>query len=791
MIIRKVKMVNFRGFREKEINFHDKPVVLLSAANGIGKTTTVDAIEWCLTGSIGRLKYSFDSRSTNDGERRLNTHGILKHRDAKPREKVEVFLWLHDGEKERVLHRTQGRDELNPDVSALKLDGSAEDAKVFVQEYIGNSFYNFHFCDIQKSFNVQSTKREDLSVLFREFITNYDEKLRVADNLELFADDAGRYIEDENQKRISPESIESKKAEIERARGAVKQVPYPETVFYTGEQLRINDLSLPDLIAQQEALRDCGYQVALAALEKLVKNEVLKKECAVLREIADYWQNKEITILRAMAAGFHRNTNAITALEEKAAQLNRWPLTKNTILQDGEGVASLQNPEFALPDFNAAKTAIEDKGEKAKDLAEQIELLTRNNRMLKLLSSLSAGKEVVRQYRDDSIREYGAVRCPVCGSDSFATMEREDILREADVYIRQNDETAKLKEEEKNTLQAEVEAHYKNLIQRARSVVKKEKERLADEISNLKKLNDETRPYFAAFGKLRVTPVVVPEEMTAEKAAQMLRTVEEMLLEEAGEKKERMECRQILTVLGYRDEGQTVEQTHAKVKSMVTGNRKIEFFSYDVFVSKLNAIDSILANQSVLKLQQEMEDYYSTNGAIDQKIEDLRQLQERAADRAAEIRKLVAELSKEEYDNVGPALSKFYDKLARFNSNGQFKIVPEKEGISLVDEKGKNVVNILSNGQISVFMLAYFFAGINVRNDLEKMKVFFIDDLTACMDDVNMLAFMDLLKYQMTSKETMEQLFFITCDDRISKLLKYKLSGREIELCELLEADFI
>ena len=97
---------------------------------------------------------------------------------------------------------------------------------------------------------------------------------------------------------------------------------------------------------------------------------------------------------------------------------------------------------------------------------------------------------------------------------------------------------------------------------------------------------------------------------------------------------------------------------------------------------------------------------------------------------------------------------------------------------------------VLSNGQISVFMLAYFFAGINVRNEREKMKVFFIDDLTACMDDVNMLAFMDLLKYQLSTKSTMDQLFFITCDDRISNLLKYKLTGRGIELCELREADF-
>lgn len=791
MIIRKVKMVNFRGFREKEINFRDKSVVLLSAANGIGKTTTVDAIEWCLTGRIKRLQTAFDNRSPNDGERRMNARGILKHREAKPREQVDVCLWLFDGENERVLRRVQGKDELNPDASTLTMDGSAEDARAFIQEYIGNSFYNFHFCDIQKSFNIQSTRREDLSDLFREFITNYDEQMQVADNLDLFAEDAGRYIEDAGKMKKSQGEIESKKAEIERARTAVKQIPYPETVFYTGEQTCITELSIRELSAQKEALRNCGYQVVLGALETLMNNEMLKKERSVIQEIATYWQTKETTIQHAVVVGFHMNSDAISALEEKAEQLNRWPLSRNTILQDGEGVASLQSSDFTLPDFNAAKTAIGDKEEKVRDLSAQIDLLTKNNRMLKLLSSLSASGEVVRQYRDDAVREHGVVRCPICGSDSFASMEREEILREADAYIRKNGDTAKLKEIEKASLLAEIDALYKELIQCAQGVVKKEKERLAGEIGSLKKLNDEIRPYFEALRKLRLTQVVPVEEMTAEKAAQMLAAVEKKLLEDAGEQKARVEYQRILTVLGYCFEGETVEQTHAKVKPLLTGIHEIECFSYDEFVSKLSAIDSILANQSVLKLQQELEAYCRTNEEVDKQIEEYRQLQMRASTRAAEIRRIVAELSEEEYDNVGPALSKFYDKLARFNANGEFRIVPEKEGISLVDEKGKNVVNILSNGQISVFMLAYFFAGINARNDREKMKVFFIDDLTACMDDVNMLGFMDLLKYQLSSKETVDQLFFITCDDRISKLLKYKLSGRGIELCELLEADLV
>ena len=57
MIIRKLKMVNFRGFCDKTIDFQDKSVVLLSAAKwNWKKSTTVDAIEWCLTGNIGKIK---------------------------------------------------------------------------------------------------------------------------------------------------------------------------------------------------------------------------------------------------------------------------------------------------------------------------------------------------------------------------------------------------------------------------------------------------------------------------------------------------------------------------------------------------------------------------------------------------------------------------------------------------------------------------------------------------------------------------------------------------------------
>lgn len=208
-------------------------------------------------------------------------------------------------------------------------------------------------------------------------------------------------------------------------------------------------------------------------------------------------------------------------------------------------------------------------------------------------------------------------------------------------------------------------------------------------------------------------------------------------------------------------------------------------------VEKLNALNGVLANQKVISIKEKKADAIKKNQKLNNDINELEKLYAIAIKRASEIRKVVEELSREEYEKVGPILRKYYDKLARFNALDNFKLKHEKNGISLVNSNDKNIVNILSNGQISVFMLAYFFAGISSRSSIEKMKIYFIDDLTACMDDVNMLAFFDILKYQMDSKSTMEQLFFATCDERICELLEYKMLGRGIKPRIVKEEEFI
>jgi exonuclease SbcC len=792
MMIRKIKMINFRGFRDKVIDFNDKSVVLLSAANGVGKTTTIDAIEWCLTGNIGRLKTAFDTRSTNEVDRKMNNDGILKNRDAGVKEKISVVLWLDDGEKEIILCREQISDELNPGVSKVTIDENEEKAKKFIQEYVGDSFYNFHFCDVQKSFNVQSKKRKDMKDLFGEFITNYDETKQIAENLDVFAEDVDRYIDDKAKQKISPEVIKTHEEQLAKVREDAKQIRYPEAIFYADEKMEIANLNKEELIAQKEELKNCGYQMVNERLSKLIENEALKNQQSIIKELDSYWKTKEKSIRCAVKNGFWENTDKISTLEMKLKKLKNLSLTKDTILQDGESVIALKIEGFMQSDFDRDKKAIEEKENLIKELCGEIELLTKNNKILGLLSSLYAHKQVMIEYRDAAINENSTVRCPVCGSESFATMDAELILKEADDYIKQNGEAVKAKEIKKTSLQTEVDVLYQKIINCIKIIVEKETNTLQTEISNLKALKDEMQPYFDAVKKLQKTEKEINvEELTAEKIGELLTIVDNKILEESKEQNIRDSYQQILTVLGYEFKNETIEQTYAKVKNLITKFFKVSNFSYDVLVSKLNAIDSVLANQTLSDLNQILEEEKKKNQKLDVEIEKLEKLKGIASQRAKDIRDIVEKLSKDEYEKVGPTIGKFYNKLARFNSSDGINIVQQNDGISLVDNKNKNIVNILSNGQISVFMLAYFFAGINARNDREKMKIYFIDDLTACMDDVNMLAFMDLLKYQMSSKATMEQLFFVTCDDRISKLLKYKLSGCGIELCELLETDFM
>ena len=791
MLISKVRMVNFRGFRDKTINLDDKPVVLIAAANGIGKTTTIDAIEWCLTGEIGRLKTAFDSRSTNKNDREQNSSGILKNRECSDTSNVQVYLWIKDGNKETILCREQKEDKLDANLSKVTKNESEDEAKEFISEYVGSSFYNFHFCDVQKSISVQNKKRGDIESLFSEFITNYDVQKQIAENIDIFAKDVERYIADKEHQKVTQDLIDSQLSQLKEVQEATNQIPYPETIFYAGENIDIIALDKDILLEQKKRLENCGYIIAKNEIKKIVDNEQMKDQISTIKEIMSFLETKGDSIREAVLARLHKNSDTIKALEVEDMKLDDFELSRKTILQDLATIITFGSARQYKNNIELSKEDIKAKEKKVKDLTSEIELLTNNNKMLALLTNLSVNKEVVVEYRNSALDKQDYVRCPICGSETFATMNEDLILREADEYILQNGELVNIKEVEKTNTDKEIDSIYESLIAKTKIIIDKEKNILKDKINRFSGLMDELKSYFDAVRKIQGVNNAMPiEDINIDNMRMLQKSLEDRILSEVEVNKSVVLYQKILTVLGYDFADETLQQSFEKVGNLISEVFEIIDFSYEQFVSKINSIESILNNKLMLDLRVKIEEERKKNQELEVEITKLNKLKDDAVKKAKNIRDIVAALSKEEYQKIGPTLSKFYNKLIRLDNNNGINIVHENGGISIVDDNEKNIVNILSNGQISVFMLAYFFAGINARNANEKLKIFFIDDLTACMDDVNMLAFLDLLKYQLSPKNTMEQLFFVTCDNRISRLFKYKMEGRGIEFKELEEADF-
>lgn len=145
-------------------------MVLLAAANGVGKTTTVDAIEWCLTGNIGRLRASFDIRSTNNDERNMNKDGILKYSAADSNKKVKVTICLYNGIREMILCREQKNDYLDPEMSMVTLDGDEDAAATFIKEYVGESFYNYHFVTSKNLLTFRVLREKNYRIISRNLL---------------------------------------------------------------------------------------------------------------------------------------------------------------------------------------------------------------------------------------------------------------------------------------------------------------------------------------------------------------------------------------------------------------------------------------------------------------------------------------------------------------------------------------------------------------------------------------------------------------------------------------------
>lgn len=800
MIISSVEIENFRGFHvRKKFEFKNKKFILFLAENGVGKTTVIDAIEWGLTGSVGRLKEAFENRSSNKEEKKVNGDGILKNKEAAANEVVRVKLQIVCDNKEYSIERTQKKDDFNSKSNVVVKDSEGNAVSTsFLDDLIDSNFYNYHFCDVQKAYNIQNSDRDKLTNVFDTFITDFTREENIVFNLEVvFLTDIERKKKDiENNKKILEETEKNLASKIANKGEKASVVKYDENVIYEGENIEVEKLSLNEIEKQIQNLYACGWQYLYRKGLQLLENNKNRKLLEIISNMKTEYVGSKDIIAEYIACGLHYEENILTKSKKRLSDLEEINLTEENYTIYSDDIIAIGADGLNQEIWKLHEQKIVEKNEEMQRLEDDVNVMADGNEIIDALTSMLGLKGDIVAYREMLRKDSMQVKCPVCGSDDFNIIGEEGILQDAQKYLDANNKVIANKKIQLLELKKVKNSEVKDMIQKMVEILKVECSRLKTEIKKYEDLVEKTKIFYEkcreyiSISKSDVSLAYLSENNVI---SELYNTIEKQILDVQIVNEISRELENIIHIVSSEKIDFREEKTFLFIEEKAKVAPEIIRFDYSAWKNKIVVLADIQKN---IEFKEASEKYEEVKGKLkdcSEEISNLEEVHKKTLERVEIIRNKIFELKKAEYDNVGPYLFKFYRKLARINSlKGIYVSQDESKRIVLKDtnEEGKNIVNILSNGQMSIFVLSCFLGGLVSRSDYEKCKIYFIDDLTSCMDDINMLAFLDILKYELQEDDVMEQLFFASCNERVSELLKYKLEGCKIDYCEITEKDF-
>lgn len=745
LILKKLKIKNFRCFKDKEFSF-DENVILLTGKNGLGKTTIFDAIEWCFTGNIRHLYDSFIERNNTLEEQRLkmNLNGILKNKDLlKADISVEITaIYLNN---EILIKRTQKNDQLNG-ISNFEISNFKEKEEL---KTLLKNFYENNICDSNKEYRLMTAPRKNIFELLKDFIPEISIPNKINDN---FIEIQNKILEKIKQEK---QALQFKLDEKSKLITKKNIFHYPKDKVFEEEIIELSDLSLEDLKKQKNKLKNIILNkiiLELSSLSNLIEN------------------NKKVNDIKLLLNDIDNNliipnlSIPLETLIEKQQLLSRVEDFTNTNLSKEERLLLRK-----IITFRNLKNKY----------SQMQQELDSGNGIINLFTSITLNRDILIEYQSQNND------CPLCGSDKFKTISKEEIGLLATQYITKHNNdyleiTNTLKKIDtrlsilNNSLKDKL-----NLLNKSINFIEKNKETLTN-IRNLN-LNNPTLEKL----KLKLDELSLKNE-----ADNYITQVKKMMDE--------------IDINYFANELETtvgINRLLSKLRTEFSGDffLNLDFIKFELLSNKYTAIKEEILDLERNYTKLEIQDIQKKIKKLDTLLkENQLNLDNPIFDKLNLYLKNKNEYNKEiDYYNglnnqynqenleklENPINSLFF-KLIKETSLTKIKIdhsLRSTEGKTAIKtENDINIFNILSQGQMSVFMIAYFLSNFSFKNN--KIKICLLDDITRTMDDLNINSFLDILKYGFVKKDRIiSQLFINSCNKNLIKLIELKFLSRNIK----------
>ena len=651
-------------------------------------------------------------------------------------------------------------------------------------------------CDINKTFQFLNSSRHEVKELFNGFINPYN---RENDIKSILLKASGNIKDKVVELKKTEEEIEKNKKnlkeDIELLKKKIKIINYPQVKFYPEEDTKIEKSNNLDVIIEQKnKINSCGYNKIYSKLDKLMLYYQTQKKASDIDELlAIYGENKD-NIDKTIEKTYH-HTKTLDNIENRVEEISRVIEQVESAKQVNQinEVDVLKIKEINEKDLLERLDKVRNIYKIMQQEQREIRRKEEGNDIIKALSDLVMGRKGFLEYKKE-----GNKFCPLCGSkENFENISKvEEVAIQAKQYIdNTNNDIIQMKEREEKKCKEYNEA-LEELKLHVIPVMKLGLDKYKNEKEQFNKYYNETKEFF---GKVSDFAININENLI--NSIKSKRNELEKALSNADiisrDLAEVINIANALEIVFDFEDISANKLKRLKQDMDLLRNDSIEVinFTFEEFKKKLLFLDNLINNNEISDKSKVLDKHKNKLKIIRDEIDKYDTLREKCGSRANEIGYILNTIEDQELDSVGPYLFKIYSKLIKNANIKDIKLEADRSrtgdrGAVLSDSKDRNIMNILSQGQLGVLMLSYFIANMFLRGDKVEFKSYFVDDITSVLDDMNVLSFIDFIKYQLDNNLNSEntvinQFFFATCDKAIERNFIHKMDSFNIDWINL------